>query len=63
MQVSKSIFASLTFWFGVGQIVYAGLGLLLGQMDQAQAASLLITGVGTIGLRLKTTQPVSVSGN
>jgi hypothetical protein len=61
--MTKSIFASWTFWFGVAQIVVAGLGFLSGNMGQSQALTLAVTGFGTIGFRIKTTQPVSISGN
>lgn len=60
--ITKSLFSSWTFWFGVAQIVLAGLGFLSGQMDQTSALTLATTGIGTIGLRYKTTQPVSIVG-
>lgn len=54
----KHLFASKTFWFGIAQITFAGVGYLMGWIDNQTASSLAITGVGSIGLRLKTSQPV-----
>jgi hypothetical protein len=55
---TKSIFTSWTFWFGIVQILYGGVGLLGGFVDQAQGVTLIFTGLGSIGLRFKTTAPV-----
>lgn len=59
----KSIFASWTFWFGFLQIALGVVGLLSGLMDQAASFSLIVTGVGSIGFRIKTTQPVTLTGS
>ena len=56
----KFIIKSWTFWFGVAQIGSAVLGFLSGAVDQEAALALLVTGLGTIGFRLKTEAPVSV---
>lgn len=57
---TKSIFTSTTFWFGALQLLLGGLGLVSGLMEQNQAMTLIMTGVGTIGLRLKTESPVTL---
>ena len=57
--IGKSLIESWTFWFGAAQILLGGIGLLSGLMDQSAAFALLTTGVGTIGFRLKTTQPIT----
>lgn len=57
---TKSIFTSMTFWFGALQMLLGGLGLVSGLMEQGQAITLITTGVGTIGLRLKTDGPVTL---
>jgi hypothetical protein len=36
----------------------AGVGFLSGLMEQDQAFTLLMTGLGTIGFRLKTAKPI-----
>lgn len=59
MEIAKSIFTSKTFWFGVLQIAFGGVGYFTGWIDPAAASALVITGFGTIGLRIKTSQPVS----
>jgi hypothetical protein len=56
----KSLFASKTFWFGIAQIAFAAIGLYTGGMDTGTATALFFTGLGSIGLRLNTSQPVSV---
>lgn len=55
---AKSIFSSYTFWFGIGQVILGLLGLASQKMDSSTALTLITTGVGSIGLRIKTTQPV-----
>lgn len=50
----------MTFWFGALQMLLGGLGLVSGLMEQGQAITLITTGVGTIGLRLKTDGPVTL---
>lgn len=57
--MSKPLFASWTFWFGLLQVGLGVVGLLGGLMDQQAAFTLIITGFGAIGLRLKTNGPVS----
>ena len=59
MQQYKPLIASWSFWFGVVQIVSAGLGFLSGAMDQNQALTLAGTGISTIALRLKTNSGIS----
>lgn len=59
----KSIFKSKTFWFGVLQIVFGGIGLYTGWIDQQLAWGLVTTGCASIGLRFKTNTPVSITGN
>lgn len=54
----KSIFASWTIWFGILQVLLGGVGLFSGSLGQAEALTLITTGMGTIGLRFKTSQPV-----
>lgn len=56
----KSIFASKTFWFGIAQIVFGGIGYFTGWVDTGTATGLVITGAGSIGLRFKTTTGVSL---
>lgn len=56
--MTKSIFASWTIWFGILQIALGGVGLISGLMEQAEAFTLMITGLGTVGFRFKTTQPL-----
>lgn len=58
MQNSKALLSSWTFWFGALQIALAAVGWFSGLMDQSSAATLFTTGISTIGLRLKTTQPI-----
>jgi hypothetical protein len=53
--MEKSLITSWTFWFGIAQIAMAIFGFLSGNVDQQGAMTLLATGLGTIGLRLKTT--------
>lgn len=59
MQNAKPLIASWTFWFGLAQIATGAFGLLSGVLDQTAAFALIVTGLGSIGLRLKTDQPVS----
>lgn len=55
----KTLITSWTFWFGIAQILLAFIGFFGGQMDQNSALTLAMTGLGTIGFRLKTSQPIS----
>jgi hypothetical protein len=59
--MTKNIFKSWTFWFGLLQIMYGGIGILSGNMDPSQGYTLLITGLGTIGFRLKTNTGVTLN--
>lgn len=59
-KMSKSIFASWTFWFGVAQIVYGLIGMASGALEHSEGITLLMTGFGSIGLRIRTTKPVSL---
>lgn len=52
---TKNIFSSWTIWFGILQLALAGVGLVSGMMDISEAGTLAVTGLGTIGLRFKTT--------
>lgn len=54
----KALISSWTFWFGAAQILLGAIGFFSGLMDQQTAGALVITGVGSIGFRLKTSQPV-----
>ena len=56
----KSILQSWTIWFGLLQIALGVVGLVSGLAEPEASKALILTGVGTIGLRLKTTQPVSL---
>lgn len=55
---TKSIFKSWTIWFGILQCLLGGVGLFSGLMGQPEAFALITTGMGTIGLRFKTSQPI-----
>lgn len=56
--MSKTLITSWTFWFGLCQIALGVVGMVSGLLDQQAAFTLIVTGFGSIGLRLKTTQPV-----
>lgn len=55
------ILKSWTFWFGVAQVVTAVFGAFSHNLDSQAAMSLLVTGLGTIGLRFKTQVPITFS--
>ena len=57
--MKKSIFASWTIWFGIAQILYGIIGGLSGNLDSSTAFTLITTGLGTIGLRFKTSTPIA----
>lgn len=57
---TKFILQSWTFWFGIAQILAGGLGFLSHNLDQHAALTLIVTGLGTIGFRIKTDSPVSL---
>lgn len=54
----KSIFKSWTIWFGILQVALAVVGYLSGLMASSEAWTLLVTGLASLGLRLKTSQPI-----
>lgn len=54
----KILVRSWTFWFGLLQILLGGVGLVSGLLDQQAAFALILTGVGSIGLRFKSTEPI-----
>lgn len=56
----KYIFTSWTFWFSFAQILYGVVGWFSGSLDQGTALTLFTTGAGGIGLRFKTTSPVTI---
>ena len=56
--MKKSIFASWTIWFGILQVLLGGVGLFSGNIGQTESFTLITTGLGTIGLRIKTVKPV-----
>ncbi len=58
MNDSKTLITSWTFWFGLLQIALAIVGWVSGLMDQQAALALFGTGIGTVGFRLKTSQPI-----
>jgi hypothetical protein len=58
MTTPKALIQSWTFWFGLLQIALGAVGFLSGLMDHSTAISLITTGIGTIGFRLKTSQPI-----
>lgn len=55
---AKALIGSWTFWFGATQILLGGIGFFSGLMTHVEAYTLITTGVGSIGLRLKTSQPI-----
>jgi len=55
----KSPLKSWTLWFGVLQIAYGAVGLWFDLIDPQAGMTLIFTGMGTVGLRIKTTQPIS----
>lgn len=55
----KSFFASWTIWFGILQLALGVIGLLSGLMESAEAWTLIVTGLGTVGFRVKTTKPLA----
>jgi Na+/phosphate symporter len=55
---TKSIFRSWTIWFGILQLLLGTVGLVSGLMQSSEALTLITTGLGTVGLRFKTAQPI-----
>lgn len=53
----------MTFWVGLGQIVFGAVGLFTGWIDGQASTTLVFTGFAAIGLRVKTTQPVTLTGS
>lgn len=58
MTQTKALLASWTFWFGFLQIALGAVGLASGIMDHQSSFTLILTGLGSIGFRIKTTQPI-----
>lgn len=58
MENTKGLIQSWTFWFGLAQIALAIAGYFSGNMGETEALTLATTGMASIGLRLKTTQPI-----
>lgn len=56
--MTKSIFKSWTIWFGILQIALGVVGALSGLMESTEAWTLIVTGFGTVGFRVKTSQPI-----
>ena len=56
----KNLFTSWTIWFGIAQIFLGVVGLLSGLAGQAESFTLIVTGLGTVGFRFKTTTPVTL---
>jgi hypothetical protein len=55
----KPFYTSKTIWFGIGQIFFGIVGLIAGWLDSGTATTLIITGLGSIGLRYNTSQTIS----
>ena len=53
-----TVFSSWTIWFGIVQCLLGVIGLISGQLGQSESITLITTGIGTIGLRFKTTTPI-----
>jgi len=49
---------SKTLWYGAAQIVFGLIGISAGWIDHEAGMSLIITGLGTIGFRTVTAQPI-----
>ena len=58
MNNGKALITSWTFWFGALQIALAGVGFFSGIMTTQEASTLFVTGITSIGLRAKTSEPV-----
>ena len=62
---TKSIFASRLFWMGVAETIYGLINLvqdmLNGQTVEQEVVTLVLLGVATILLRIRTNQPVELS--
>lgn len=54
----KNIFKSWTIWFGLLQLLLGVVGLVSGLISNAEAMTLITTGMGTIGFRIKTNKSV-----
>ena len=54
----KNIFASWTIWVGILQLLLGGVGMVSGLINSDVSMTLITTGMTTIGLRFKTSQPV-----
>jgi len=62
---TKSIFASRLFWMGVAETIYGIINLvqdmLNGQAVEQEVVTLVLLGVATILLRIRTNQPIELS--
>lgn len=56
----KNIFTSWTFYFGLLQIALGVVGSISGLADNGESWTLVITGLASIGFRLKTNGPVTI---
>lgn len=56
---AKALTQSSTFWFGVVQVLFGGVGYWFQFLDTQTAMSLILTGLGTIGFRLQTSKPIT----
>lgn len=54
----KALTQSSQFYFGVAQIIFAIVGQHFAFLDIQTAMALVLSGFGTIGFRLNTTQPI-----
>lgn len=59
----KALIASWTFWFGFLQVALGVVGLTSGLMDHQSSLTLVVTGLGSIGLRINTSQPITGAVN
>ena len=55
----KTFFTSKTMWFGMLQIAFGIVGYFTGWIDQTTSTTLVVTGCASIGIRFKTSQPIS----
>jgi hypothetical protein len=54
----KEFYKSKTIWFGILQIVFAGVGFVFKFIEADVAYTLFLTGAGAIGFRLNTTKAI-----
>ena len=60
VNISKSIFASKTFWANLFGVVASVSAVLAGVIPPAAGVLGAVSGIANIGLRLVTKQPVTV---